>query len=148
MVGRETILAALFALVSTLPGLVTTSRRPRYWSDVPREEQPALFMGAGDQDPKNDSSGLPVSLTLKGNLYLYVQSSDETVPPSMVLNGFLDQLDALLAPPFPGTPWPQGFQSLGGLVKHAWISGPITTSGDLLGDQGIAIVPFEILANA
>lgn len=145
--NRETVLTALFALVSTLPGLVTKSRRPRYWSDVTREEQPALFMGAGDQTPTNDPDGLPTSWAIQVHLYLYAQSSDAAIPPSIVLNGYLDLLEALLKPLHPGAPWPQGVNTLGGLVRHAWISGPITTSGDLLGDQGVAIVPIEILAN-
>lgn len=145
--NREPILTALFALVSTLPGLITKSRRPVLWTAVPREQQPALFMGAGDQDPTNDPNGLPTSWILKANLFLYVQSADPTVPPSIVLNGYLDQLETLLKPGVPGMPWPQGVQTLGGLVRHAWISGPIATSGDLLGDQGIAIIPIEILAN-
>ena len=146
--NREAILQPLFTLLSTLPGLVTKSRRPRYWTDVPAEEQPALFMGAGEQHPKNDSSGLPVSWTLNAQLFLYARSTDPAVPPSVVLNGYLDQLEALLAPANPGAPWPAGFQSLGGLVKHVWISGPVVTSGDVLGDQGVAIVPLEILVNA
>ena len=147
-VARETILTAFANLVFSLPGLITTNRRPRYWSDVPIEEQPAMFMAAGDQEIKNDPSGLPTSRILKGDLYLYVQSSDATVAPSIILNGYLDQLEALLASPSPGSPWPGGVQTLGGLVRSAWITGPIATSGDLLGSQGIAIIPFEIHANA
>ena len=146
--NREAVITALWGLVQTLPGLVTKSRRPRYWTDVPREEQPALFMGAGDQDPKNDQSGQPVVWTLKAQLYLYVQSSDPSVPPSIVLNGYLDLLEKMFGPQANPGPWGQGFQqTLGGLVKHAWIAGPITTSGDLLGDQGVAIVPIEMLVN-
>lgn len=147
MVARETILQALFDLFADLPGLVTASRRPRYWSDVPREEQPALFLGAGDQTPRNDSSGLPISWALDATLYLYVQSTEQAVPPSIILNGYLDRIEALLTPLAPGAPWPAGFCSLGGLVNHVWISGPITTSGDVLGDQGVAMIPLQILAN-
>jgi hypothetical protein len=147
-VNRETILTALFALVSTLPGLITKSRRPLHWSAVPREQQPALFMGAGDQDPTNDPSGVPVVWTLKAQIYLYVQSPDPSVPPSIVLNGYLDQLEKMVGPQANPGPWGQGFQqTLGGLVKHVWIDGAITTSGDLLGDQGIAIIPLSILVN-
>jgi len=148
VVARETILAALFDLLAAMPGLITTSRRPRYWSDVTSEEQPALFLGAGDQTVKNDPSGVPSVWTLDATVYLYVKSTDDTVPPSILLNGYLDQIEALLMPPAPGTPWPMGFCSLGGLVNHVWISGPITTSGDVLGDQGVAMIPLQILANA
>jgi hypothetical protein len=146
--NREAIMAALFTLVSTLPGLVTKSRRPRYWSDVPASETPALFLVAGDQTPKNDASGAPVTWTLDATLYLYVHSQDPDVPPSVLLNGILDHLDALLLPPCPGAPWPAGFSTLGGLVRHLWISGQIETSGDVLGDLGIAIIPLSMLVAA
>lgn len=148
MIARESILSALFDLFQAMPGLVTASRRPRYWSDVSPEDQPALFLGAGDQSVKNDPSGVPATWTLDATIYLYVQSTDPTVPPSILLNGYLDRIEALLAPPAPGLPWPMGFCTLGGLVNHVWINGPITTSGDVLGDQGIAMIPLQILANA
>jgi len=148
LIARESILTALFNLFQAMPGLITVSRRPRYWSDVPPEEQPAFFLGAGDQTVKNDPSGTPATWTLDATIYLYVFSGDDSVPPSLALNGYLDQIEALLAPPAPGTPWPMGFCSLGGLVNHVWINGPITTSGDVLGSQGIAMIPLQILANA
>lgn len=146
--NREAILQALFALLSTLPGLVVKSRKPRYWEDVLSSEKPALFLAGGDQEPKNDASGAPVTWTLRATAYLYVESQDPDLPPSAVINVYLDRLEILLAPPCPGAPWPAGFCSLGGLVRHVWIDGEIVTSGDLLGDQGIAIVPLSMLVAA
>lgn len=144
---REPILKALFDLISAMPGLITVSRRPRHWSDVSTEDQPALFMGAGDQSAQNDPSGNPAIWTMQAEVFLYVQSMDDTVPPSILLNEYLDRLEALLMPAAPASPWPMGGgQTLGGLVRHVWISGPITTSGDVLGSQGVAIVPLEIVA--
>jgi hypothetical protein len=145
---REPILQALFDLISAMPGLVTKSRTPRHWSDVSKDDRPAMFMGAGDQIPQNDSSGKPAIWTMEVEVYLYVTSTDSKVPPSALLNEYLDRLEALLMPAVPGAPWPTGgAQTLGGLVRHVWISGPITTSKDVLtGGQGVAIVPLEIVA--
>ena len=92
---REPILKALFDLISAMPGLITVSRRPRHWSDVSTEDQPALFMGAGDQSAQNDPSGNPAIWTMQAEVFLYVQSTDDTVPPSILLNEYLDRLEAL-----------------------------------------------------
>jgi hypothetical protein len=147
-VDRELILTTLFAQLKTLPGLKKTSRRPQLYTEIDNSQQPYLAMGAANQTPHNDPSGTPLWYELDVKLYLYVWSANEEVPPSLIINKYLDYLDTLLTPPAPGTPWPAGFVSLGGLVKHVWVVDQIETSGDVLGNQGVAIIPLRILANA
>jgi hypothetical protein len=60
-----------------------------------------------------------------------------------VLNPLLDAIAAALAPT--GADLVAGAQTLGGLVKHCWISGAIETDEGALGGQAVAIVPVEIL---
>lgn len=145
---RELILNTLFAQLKTLPGLKKTSRRPQLWGELDAQtQQPYLAMGAGPMTPYNDKSGTPLYYEIDVKIYLYVWSANEEVPPSEVLNGYLDRLDTILAPPAPGLPWPAGFCSLGGLVRHVWVADTIETSGDILGNQGVAIIPLRILVN-
>lgn len=138
---RETIYAALFALVSNLPGLVTASRRLKHWDSVSPAQQPALFLIQRKETPA-EKRGLPAAWTLECDLILYVNAgSDPNAVPASALNPLLDAIDQALAPPA-GQP----VQTLGGLVSHCWIdrSGIVMDEG-VLGTQAVAIVPVQIL---
>lgn len=138
--NREAVYQALFDHLRTIPGFKVTSRRPRLWTEVDKADQPAFFLASGDQDPRNSPDGEPTSWRLGAEAILYAHSADPDLPPSALLNPLLDALEARLKSPIPGR-----VQTLGGLVERVWISGPIETSGDRMGDQGIASVPLEIL---
>lgn len=140
--NRESIAAALFALAGSTAGFVTKSRRLKHWSDVTAEDQPALFQSQGKEtvDTAAAKMGAPNVHKIEFQLYIYVHSTDPTVPPSSLLNPILDALEAAL------TPTPGLKQTLGGLVQHAFISGSIETDEGVLGDQAVAIVPIEALA--
>ena len=136
---REPIYAALFALVSTCAGFVTTSRRLRHWTDVGAAEQPALFQ-IQKSETAEERAKLPPKWRAAVDLYIYAQAPDETTPPATVINPLLDAIAAALAPdPV------SNVQSLGGLVAHCWIAGKIQTDEGVLGGQAVAIVPIEIL---
>lgn len=140
--SREAIYAALFARVSTLPGLVTASRRLKHWHDTPPALQPALFMVQKRERPEQQS-GLPTKWAFTVELYLYVHGgADPNAVPAQALNALLDALEEVLAPD-PAS----GVQTLGGLVTHVWIDpAGIETDEGVLGDQAIAIVPVQIVA--
>ena len=141
MIQREPIYQGTFLwLKDRVPGLLKASRRPALWTEVPRESQPALFLVAGDMVPTNDPSGVPTMWRLQAEVVLYAHSTDPDLPPSALLNPLIDAVEQALRPEIPGTD-----QTLGGLVKRAWISGAIETSGDRLGDQGVAFIPLELL---
>ena len=140
MITREPIYSALFALWQNLPGVITWSRRLEHWSDVPPSKQPALYQIQRHEDPKT-VRGIPTTWHLSVDLYIYVNSGlDPDAVPSLILNPILDAIETALAPD-PAS----GFQTLGGLVSHAWISGRIETSEGALGAQEVAIVPIEIM---
>lgn len=133
--NREAIYSALWDKVKTIQGLQTTSRKLLHWNDVPADEQPALFQIQIGESP-TQSKGLPTTWDMSVKLYLYVNSQNSN--PSTILNEYLDKIEAALKPDI------SGFQELGGLVSHAWISGAIETDEGVLGDQAVAIIPISI----
>ena len=139
---RETIYAALFALVSGSAAFETATRRIKEYSDVSQATQPAILMV--ELGEKWDAPvGKPPIVTLNCRLFIYCESNDPTQPVSTQLNGLLDAVMAALA----STQWQNWRQTLDGLVCHARISGDITIAEGLSG-QSEAIVPVEILVNA
>lgn len=139
--SRESIYLALFTLVAAVPGFVTTSRRLRHWDDVTAAEQPALFQ-AQKTEVAATRFGMPTKWHLHADLALYVNTGqDPTAISATLLNGFIDAIEAALAPN-PGT----GVQTLGALVSHCWIEGTIQTDEGTLGAQAVALIPIEILA--
>lgn len=138
-INREAISSALFARVSAVPGLVTTSRTLKHWNDVPAELQPALFQAQRDQQISRVRGAPPVR-RIPFDLYLYVRAVDDT-PPSTLLNAFLDAIEAALAPDNDMT----GRNTLGGLVHDCIVDGTIETDEGTLGQQAVAIVPVLVL---
>lgn len=140
MITRETIYSTIFTLWGSIPGIVTLSRRLYHWSDVPQEMQPALY-----QIQRNERTiqkrGLPTVWELSLDLYVYTNvGNDQNAVPAIALNPILDAISTILAPdPF------SGYQTLDGLVSHAWIDGLIETSEGALGPQEVAVVPMKIL---
>lgn len=137
--NREAIYAALFAKVSALSGIVSSSRILLHYNDVPARDQPSIYQTQISETPIQQK-GMPAKWSLKVQLHLYVnRGGDHTIIPSQVINTMIDNLETVLKPDI------SGFQTLGGLVSHCWISGTIITSEGLLGDQEVAIVPIDIL---
>jgi len=142
MNSRESIMAALFALVSGSASFVTSSRRLQLWTELSAAETPAIFMAEREEQYDRKGEGLPPVVTLNVDLYIYTKPGlDSGMTPSSVLNPLLDAIDAALAPNTV-----TGRQTLGGLVSHCRIEGKLFKDpGDIDGD-GMAIVPIKILA--
>ena len=142
MIARETIYAALFALVAGAADFATTARRLRHWSELTPAEQPALLMLQKTEVATVATLGAPTVWTLAVELYVYAHSSDPYMTPATVLNPLVDAVEAALAPS-PVT----GLQDLGlpAMVQHARIAGKIETDEGVLRDQAVAIIPVEIL---
>jgi hypothetical protein len=139
--NRETIVSALFALVSASAPFATASRRLRLWSSVPSSEKPALFLAERGDNYVRGSESVPEAVTLQLEIYIYIDAGkDQSIVPASALNPLIDAVDAALAPS-PLT----GLQTLGDLVSHCWIEGKIMKdAGDLDGD-GVAVIPVRIL---
>lgn len=143
MTSRESIFAALFALTSGSATLRTRSRTLRDFTQVDPAEQPALFQAEGRQ-AATKVAGMPTKWTFHAELVVYVHRAtcgqDDVV---VALNAEVDTIVAALEPS-PAT----GTQTLGDLVHDCRIQGEIETSEGRLGDQAVAIIPIEIIANA
>jgi hypothetical protein len=137
--SRESVYAALFAKLQSLPGLVTVSRRLQNVQDVAPESFPAAFQLQGEQSAKF-SGNTPAVFTWKADWLLYVHNDDPTSAPSTSLNTLIDAASALLNPP-PG----QNKQTLGGLVEYCAIDGPVQVFEGVLGDRAVAILPISIV---
>lgn len=141
MINREAIYAALFAKAQSITGLATVSRRLKHWSDVSPVQQPALFQAQGDPVAQVER-GKPTVWLLRVDWYLYVNcGEDPKASTAPLLNEFLDNIEAALAPEVY-----KDEQTLGGLVQSCRIVGAVQTDEGTLGAQGVAVVPIEILA--
>jgi hypothetical protein len=140
VLDREPIYAALFARLSGISSLKTKSRRLRHWTDVPSEEQPALFQ-AQVREVITPRTGMPSRVKFDVDLYLYVNVlADQDQSPSEVFNPILDDIAKALA-----SESPSGKQTLGGIVHSVRISGTIETDEGTLGQQAVLIIPVEVL---
>jgi hypothetical protein len=141
MINREAIFTALFALLSTSAGYVTSSRKLQHWNDVTKDLQPALFVTQKGQTAAT-VRGQPTRWTLSVDVYVYARTDGGLIPGS-TLNPLLDALEAALAPNAI-----ENAQTLGGLCEWCRIEGAIETDEGTLGDQSVAIVPISILVSS
>lgn len=141
MQARETIMSALFALVSSSAAFASSSRRIKLWGDTPSSDKPALFMYEREDMYTNGKNYLQI-VEMNVDLFIYIDAGkDLSATPISVLNNLIDAIEAALKP----NPLTQR-QTLGGLVSHCYIDGKIMKEpGDLDGD-GIAVIPVKILA--
>jgi hypothetical protein len=139
--NRESIITALFSLVSNSAVFATASRRMQLWSNVAASDKPALFLCERGDVYVRASEAVPESVTLNVDIFIYTDAGkDQSSVPATALNTLIDAVDAALAPDRLS-----GLQMLGGLVSHCWIEGKIMKdSGDLDGD-GVAVIPVKIL---
>lgn len=136
----EPIYAAFWSRVSGIGGLRSKSRRIKHWADVPAEQQPAMFMIQTVETPEQ-VRGLPPKWRLRGELYIYVNNRSQDEAPSQIMNPILGAVRDALQP----DDFRENTCTLGGLVTHCWISGEIENHDGVLGDQAVAVVPFEIM---
>jgi hypothetical protein len=139
--NRESIITALFNLVSNAAPFVTASRRLQLWSGMASTDKPAIFLCERSENYTRASEAVPEAVTINVDIYIYTDAGkDQSLVPITTLNNLIDAVDTALAPNYL-----TGLQTLGGLVSHCWIEGKIMKdAGDLDGD-GIAIIPIKIL---
>jgi hypothetical protein len=156
MISRETIYAALFALVSQGEGmagtiswgaretLAYTSRRVRLWTDIPA--QPALCQAEHDETVVQQTR-LPFRRKFGASWLIYhADGADPNATPASSNNAILDAIEALFTPQPPDPGWNDNRLTLGGLVHHCWIDGRILKDPGDLDSQALIVVPISILA--
>ena len=139
-VTREAIFSAAFNLIAATVGAKTAERRFKTWSEVPAADQPALFFIQKTQHAQYQR-GKPTKWTFTADAVLYVNSggAPDAIPATQI-NAAVDALESALDQS-PGL----DSQTLGNLVSHCAINGDIITDEGVLGDQGVAIIPIEIV---
>jgi hypothetical protein len=140
--SREQIISTLYTRLQAGLGsyYTTIQRRLLLWSDVPKENQPALFLVEHKEDFKKEGRGLPRAQLFKASIICYFDTSDPSIVGGTLINNALDQIEAVLLPP-------PGFdaQTLNGIVNRCWIEGEIfKVPGDIDG-QAMLVVPVLIL---
>jgi hypothetical protein len=138
--SRETIMAAVFGLVSGATGFKTAARRLELWSKTPN--QPAVFVQiVGEEYAPRVARGLPPKVTIHAEIWLYANvGPDPKAVPEVAMNAVLEAVEAALQPP-PGAET----QTLGGLVSHCWIEGRAERDPGQIDGQAKAILPIRIL---
>ena len=139
---RETYYGALFAALQSLQtgGTVKIAdRRVRFLNEMAAAELPALFM-AVDRQQTIQRRGQPARHQLGARLFLYAANPDRHTAAGIALNGLIDAVESALAPPGGAET-----QTLGGLVSHAWIDGPIEVFEGPAGERSAAILAVQML---
>jgi hypothetical protein len=135
---RETIYAALFAVVANAAPFVTTGRRAKLLNEMQPGTLPALFQSQV-RETTAQTKGIPPKYTLHVDIILYATNPDPNLTASTQLNDLIDAVEAALAPS-PAT----GVQTLGGLVSHCFISGETDIFEGNSGTCAGAVIPIQI----
>lgn len=138
--SRESVYAALFAILQGAYAWQTVSRRLQNLQDLQPEAFPAAYQLQGNQK-LTYQGGTPTVGEWQAQWLLYAYSADTTVPPSTQLNAMVDAVLAALKP----NPGPLQRNTLGGLVEYAAAEGDIEIFEGVLGDRAIAVIPIRIL---
>ncbi len=145
---RNTILSALFSLVSQTQGINSFSRRLMPWSSPASAfSQPALFQRyVGDHHAPLVGFGQPQMITMHVEIWLYAKQNGPDSIPEDTFTPLLDALDTALAA---GSTF-DGRQTLGmpDIVQHVWREGESTYSSGELGDQIVCLAPLRIWTGA
>lgn len=162
---REQAVAALFDRLSNFPALtaqmITFSRAYKLPTEVPPEQQPALFLVATEYVMHNPSTGMaPFQLAhphihqIKCSIYIYAtQVTEDTNPEGNLLNPIIDAVeDAIAFKPGVDAFDQRGVEhtNLGGLVERCSFDGrdPIMVVSGTGSLQATIIIPIEILIQA
>jgi len=137
--SRETIYAALFALVSGAADFVTTGRKAQIMTQMQPSQLPALYQEQVSEETQQ-VNGIPPKYTLRVDIIIYALNPDATQPSTPQLNALIDALEATLAP----SPVTQR-QTLGGLVSHCFINGKTQIFEGDLANRVAAVIPIEIV---
>ena len=142
MQSRETIYAALFALLTPLQTAGTVrlcDRRPRFLDQMAPSELPAVLMTM-DHQTVTRRSGQPPRYQLSARIYVYAAATDPHQSASMALNGLLDAVEQAFLPQANDL-----HQTLGGLVADVVLDGKIEIYESPLGERAAAIMPITLL---
>jgi len=145
---REAIYQAVFELGAAaswgdpVQQFAVASRRLKLWGDTPA--QPAFYQ-AEHGESLTQTSNLPYKRIFKVNWVVYQNTGlNPDVSPTVENNNILDALENVLAPKPLDRGYPQR-NTLGGLVYHCFIDGPILKVPGDIDDQAMMVIPITML---
>jgi hypothetical protein len=141
-VTREQVMAALFARLQAIPGIVSTSRRMTLPGMIAPGDMPRLMLWEQPERASN-VTGLPDRRTWEAWAVIVFVNDDTTVPGATIINPMIDAIEAALKVDDFGA----NTCTLGGLVHYARIEGTVvkeTGDTDTTGLGG-AVVPIKIM---
>jgi hypothetical protein len=147
MQPRETIYAALFALLNALttggsPAFKKASRTLLPEDQVAAEDMPALFVLQVEETPTLVRE-IPAKWTLSVDVFIYASTTtlESGSTPSSILNPLVDAVIAVLVPPTQGQPFEQ---TLGNLVSKCRVAGKVAYGEGVTGNYSVVRIPIEI----
>ena len=145
---REAIFSALFALSENVTWsngpFKTRSRRVKLFSDVPKEQQPALYQAEHDE-LSSQTSKMPYKNIYSASWIIYQATGfSPSAIPAVENNLILDAVYAAIAP-LPTDPGYPQRNTLGGLVYHCYIDGSVFKDPGDIDNQGMLVIPIKLL---
>lgn len=140
--ARETVMGALFALLSPTPGFASVSRRMTLPAQVAPADQPALMLWEQPETERIRTAAPPRHLYEVWAVIVFT-NPDPTIAGATIINPLLDALEAQLAVDDFG----RNVCSLGGLVHYARVEGTIIKETGDTDPSGLggAVVPIKIM---
>lgn len=130
---------------STPPVPQPVSRRARDLTQIGPDEQPAVFLVAGDESVQEER-GLTPKRTMQAHVLIYVRTDDPAQPPTSIMFPLMNLVERAVAFQAGDTPIIYGsFTTLGGLVSHCKLVSVKINDGLPTG-EGTALMTFDILA--
>lgn len=155
-VDRELLFSTLFSRLQNITDFAYVSRLLKLYDDIEPYKQPSLMMVKGQETITQDK-GMPPLWKLEGTIYVYCRNdADTAVSPSIQLNKLIQKVEeAFERKPGEGqsanaqvTNTNDFLTTLNGLCSHCSIAGTIVTDEGTLGNQAVAVIPFEIYVSA
>jgi hypothetical protein len=143
--NRNAIFEALYARLTAIQGLISSSRRVNYLITVPPSDQPAMAIES-IEDAITAEPGRPNRVSLRYNVYV-VAFDDGPNGPLPTVRDLIDRIEAALAVQPNETPRSGNHTTLGNTVVAARIYGNIRFNVDPdQSEQGGAVIPVEVVA--
>jgi hypothetical protein len=140
-VNSENVYSAFFALLSSVPGFTTYSRRLVMVEDCDATQMPALYMKCTTEKMFARSNDGVEAWDLEVDIFIYTNAPDLTTPAAPIFNPLKDSIVNSLAPstlPLPSTQ--------AGVQYNPFLSGPVLSFENWLGQKSVVHIPVTIRA--
>ncbi len=144
---RQQVFNALFALLKTTPAPIgqtwnSFSQHLKSWDDYPSDAQPVLTLYRLPQIAEQKTFGV-TKWHWKAAVFVYYRIDSTQCSQGgaeALVDNFIDAIEQV----FQTDPL-LGRVTLGNLVWHCWIDGPITFDSGVIDNQAVIVVPLSIL---